>query len=110
MSEQQQRTSPAAMSQFAPTQEGVKRLGRPRQRMPLYGLDGLTLGERLRRARRRTGRTATRIAASLGMPMEQLSRWENDHTVPGLPAYAALAGQYGLPMDVLFWGPLEQQP
>jgi transcriptional regulator with XRE-family HTH domain len=72
----------------------------------LYGIDGLTLGERLRRARLKARRTALDIAFAIEMRSEQVSRWEHDVCIPSLPAFAALAEQYHVPMDALFWGPL----
>ena len=75
---------------------------------PLYGLDGLTLGERLRRARKRLGLQSQEVAASIECPLAQMSRWENDTTIPMLPNFAALAARYQVPMEALFWGPLPE--
>lgn len=73
---------------------------------PIYGIDGLTLGERLRRVRKRKGLQAQHVASSAEIRPEQITRWENDHTIPELPSFASLADFYGIPMNVLFWGPL----
>lgn len=72
----------------------------------IYGLDGLTLGERLRRARRRSGRKQTELAFSAETTAFEISRWENDHSMPSLYAFASLAEKLGVPMEQLFWGPL----
>ena len=79
-----------------------------RWRAPLYGVDGLTLGERLRRLRRASGKTAKQVAFSIEESDSQLSRWENDQSIPLLPSFASLAEHYGVPMERLYWG--ETQP
>jgi transcriptional regulator with XRE-family HTH domain len=79
-----------------------------RWKPPLYGLDGLTLGERLRRVRKRTGRQAQEVASSIEVRHEALSRWENDQHIPELPAFSALAEYYGISMDELLWGSLTE--
>ena len=70
----------------------------------IYGLDGLTLGERIRRARRRLGRQAQDVAWSAEVRAEEVSRWETDRCVPSLYAFAALAEALGLCMHQLYWG------
>lgn len=74
--------------------------------MTTIGIDGLTLGERLRRARRRLGLEQTDVAAATAITTYTLSRLENDHHEPLLSSFAALAAHYGVPLDALYHGPL----
>lgn len=72
----------------------------------IYGLDGLTLGERIRRARRGQKRTQREVAFSAELNPFQVLRWETDQCVPSLYAFASLADHLGISMERLYWGPL----
>jgi transcriptional regulator with XRE-family HTH domain len=69
-------------------------------------MDGLTLGERIKRARKRDGRQQGALAASAEINVFELSRWENDRCVPTLYAFAALADALQISMGTLYSGPL----
>ena len=70
----------------------------------MRGMDGLTLGERIRRIRRKTDRTQIEVAFSAEVNLFAWSRWENDQVIPNLYHFAAIADCLGVTMDLLYWG------
>ena len=60
-----------------------------------------TLGERMRRARRHAGLTATEMAHDLGLHKQMISRYENDRNPPKRVVLLAYAMRCGVPVEWL---------
>lgn len=55
----------------------------------------MTLGQRIRRARKTAKKTMEQVAGELGLTPGALSQWENDLTVPTLDAFIAFCKATG---------------
>lgn len=61
----------------------------------------MTIGERLRRARKRLGKTQIQIAVELGKTQATVSGWESDDVLPELRALRQVAEAYGIRPEAL---------
>jgi len=66
-------------------------------------LDGLTLGQRLRKLRTDSGKTLTQVANSIEVNQGMVSNWEVDRVCPNVYHFASLAEHFDVSMDYLWW-------
>lgn len=64
----------------------------------------MTIGARLKRMREERSLTQRRVAHAVDVPIQQISRWENDEQVPGIENCVALAKFYEVTLDELILG------
>lgn len=60
-----------------------------------------TLGDRLRRARRYAGLQSSDMARALGVSLNTISNWENDHFIPRYAMIVAWAEVTAVPVSYL---------
>lgn len=77
-----------------------------RWKPPIYGRDGMTVGQRMKLAREQRGIKAIDVSRRFKVWAEQLSHWEGDYKMPNLVIFAELARYYGVSVDEMYWGPL----
>jgi transcriptional regulator with XRE-family HTH domain len=65
----------------------------------------MTIGERLKEARKYCGETQADVAVKLGVSFQTLSSWENDRTRPNPEDLIVLSKIYGISIDVLLGVP-----
>lgn len=64
----------------------------------------LTVGQRLRLARKARGMTQTDVERKCGVPKARISRYEHDHVVPTLSTLEAMARAIGVsPAFIAGW-------
>lgn len=61
----------------------------------------MTIGERLRKARKRLGKTQTAVATECGVKQPTVHAWEDDQCLPELPKFAKVAASYAIDVDHL---------
>lgn len=70
----------------------------------------MTLGERLQELRQRSGLSQEEVAQKLFLTRQSVSKWENDGAEPGIENLKALAGLYGVSVDVLIGNEAVPEP
>lgn len=66
-------------------------------------MDSKTFGSNLRRLRQEKGYTQEKLAETLGVAAQSVSRWECGNTLPDVTMLPALAKVYGVTVDDLYW-------
>ncbi len=61
----------------------------------------MTVGERLKKARERLGKTQAEVAAELGCTQPTIHAWESDDNLPRTKEVRAVATVYGLKPEQL---------
>ncbi len=64
----------------------------------------MTIGEELRKARAKLGKTQLQIATELGKSQPSVQQWESDATLPRTEDVRAVAKAYGLDPEQLLPG------
>ncbi len=62
----------------------------------------LTLGEKIKKLRKRDGRKQEDLASALGVTNQAVSRWEKDGSYPDMEMIPAIANYFGITIDELF--------
>lgn len=61
----------------------------------------MSLGQQLRKARTKQGKTQTAIAKEVGVKQPTVFEWETDECRPGIEKAQAVAAAYGVPLKLL---------
>ena len=61
----------------------------------------MTLGEKLRNARKQEGLTQEQLSAKLGISRSAVAKWETDNGIPDISNLIALSDEFGLSLDEL---------
>lgn len=70
----------------------------------------MTLGENLQRLRKARGLSQDEVAQKLFLTRQSVSKWENGQAEPGVENLKALAGLYGVSVDVLIGNEAVPEP
>ena len=61
----------------------------------------MTLGEKLRNARKHEGLTQEQLSEKLGISRSAVAKWETDNGIPDISNLIALSDEFGLSLDEL---------
>lgn len=61
----------------------------------------MTLGEKLRNARKQEGLTQEQLSEKLGISRSAVAKWETDNGIPDISNLIALSDEFGLSLDEL---------
>ena len=61
----------------------------------------MTLGEKLRNARKQEGLTQEQFSEKLGISRSAVAKWETDNGIPDISNLIALSDEFGLSLDEL---------
>ena len=70
----------------------------------------MTLGSRIRAARKAKGLTQEELAPDCGVTLQMISRYELGKAVPSTGTLSRIAARFGVTVDFLLNGPDEPQP
>ena len=69
-------------------------------------VEKMTIGERLKMARKQAGLTQAQLAEKIGVPFQSISQWEHDSRTPNMESLNKLANALGCHVFWLFYGDL----